>query len=98
MVNDHLIDWNIGILEDWNDGYKQVKKEVWLIPQYSIIPKFHYSIFKIGYRLFPEESFRFDHQYNRHHHKDDEELKDGEEHNPERSQDANNQSPDKGPF
>jgi hypothetical protein len=22
MVNDHLIDWNIGILEDWNDGFK----------------------------------------------------------------------------
>jgi len=45
MINDHSRDWNIGRLEDWNDGFKQGKKEVWLIPQYSIIPKFHYSIF-----------------------------------------------------
>ncbi len=79
MVNDHSRDWNIGILEDWNHGFKQVKKEVWLISHYSIIPKFHYSIFKIVYRLFSKESFRFYRQYNCHHDKDNEEFKDGEE-------------------
>jgi hypothetical protein len=44
MVNDHLTDWNIGILEDWNDEFKQIKKKVLLIPHYSIIPMFHHSI------------------------------------------------------
>jgi len=67
MLNGHLMGWNIGILEEWNDGFKQVKKEVLLI-----LALFHHSIHQIRYCLFSKESFRSYHQYNRHHDKDNE--------------------------